>query len=93
MLAPDETYIALFGSSYLVVLLLGLQSQLVRDKHKALSFVTSLGIGTCQLSLFKLAPDASLYESIAFVLGGACGIVSSIHVHNWISKWLIKNKK
>jgi hypothetical protein len=82
--------IALFLSSYMIVLLLGLQSQLVRDKHVILSFFTSLGIGTCQLFLFKLAPDASIPESIAFILGGACGIVSSIFLHNFLLKFIKK---
>jgi hypothetical protein len=81
---------ALFFSSYTIVLLLGLQSQLVRDKHIVLSFITSLGIGTCQLFLFKLAPDAGIYESIAFILGGACGIVSSIFLHTFLLKYIKK---
>jgi hypothetical protein len=42
-------------------------------------------IGTCQLVLFKLAPNASTSESIVFVLGGAFGITSSIYLHNlWL---------
>lgn len=80
-----NTLAMLFFSSYFLVLLLGFQSQIVRDKQIIAAFVTSLLIGTCQLVLFKLAPDASPAESVVFVLGGACGIVSSIYVHNiWI---------
>lgn len=81
----------LFFSSFFLVLLLGFQSQIVRDKHVIAAFVTSLMIGTCQLVLFKLAPNASLHESVVFVLGGAFGIVSSIYAHNvWL--FIIKQK-
>ena len=80
-----DKLLMLFISSYTVVVLLGFQSQIVRDKHVIAAFVTSLMVGTCQLVLFKLAPSASLSESIMFVLGGAFGIVSSIYLHNF---WL-----
>ena len=80
-----ETLLMLFFSSYCSVLLLGFQSQIVRDKHVLTAFITSLMLGACQLVLFKLAPSASTNESIVFVLGGACGIVSSIYLHNF---WL-----
>lgn len=78
--------VVLFASSYIVVCLLGLQSQFVRDKQVAVSFATSLGIGICNVLQFKLAPNASLIESAFFVLGGACGIVSSIYLHTYIVK-------
>ena len=87
-----DTLLMLFFSSYSVVLLLGFQSQIVRDKHVIAAFVTSLMVGTCQLVLFKLAPSASLPESIMFVLGGAFGIVSSIYLHNfWL--WVTNSPK
>lgn len=74
--------IALFASSYFTVLLLGFQSQIVRDKHVFPAFCTSIGIGSFQMFAFKLAPSANSIESFFFILGGACGIVSSIHAHN-----------
>ncbi len=73
----------LFGSSFAVVCLLGFQSQLVKDKHVLESFVTSLLIGTVQMVLYKMAPNSSTNESIAYILGGAFGIVSSIYAHNF----------
>lgn len=86
-----QTLLMLFFSSYFLVLLLGFQSQIVRDKHAITAFVTSLMIGTCQLVLFKLAPNASTLESIVFVLGGAFGITSSIYLHNfWL--WIHSRK-
>ena len=80
----------LFLSSYVIVLLLGLQSQFVRDKEKLTSFCLSIGIGTCQVFSYKLVPNADTLESIAFILGGALGIVSSIILHNF---YLRKFKK
>ena len=86
-----QNLLMLFFSSYFLVLLLGFQSQIVRDKHTIAAFITSLMIGTCQLVLFKLAPNASTLESVVFVLGGAFGITASIYLHNF---WLwIHNRK
>lgn len=73
-----------FLSSFVIVCLLGLQSQFVRDKQVILSFVTSLGIGLCQVMQFKMIPNADGIAMSVFVLGGACGIVSSIYVHNFL---------
>ena len=80
----------LFLASFIVVMLLGLQSQFVRDKQKTLSFFMSIGIGTCQILSYKLVPNASLIESISFILGGACGITASIYLHDF---YLHKFKK
>ncbi len=76
--------ITLFISAFTVVCLLGLQSQFVRDKLVLQSFVTSLGIGLCQVVQYKLTPNASLVESGFFILGGAMGITSSIYIHNFL---------
>lgn len=76
--------IILFSSSFTIVCLLGLQSQFVRDKQVLTAFVTSLGIGICQVMQYKLAPDATFIESGFFILGGAFGIVSSIYIHNFL---------
>ena len=76
----------LFISSFVVVFLLGFQSQIVRDKLRATAFFTSVGIGTCQLMMYKLAPSATTFESIVFILGGALGIVASIDFHMWWMK-------
>ncbi len=75
--------ILLFSSSFFIVLLLGFQSQIVRLGQKGMSFLLSLGIGTMQIFSFKLVPDAGSVELVAFVLGGAIGIVSSILLHDW----------
>lgn len=75
----------LFGSSFIAVLLFGFQSQIVRDKHKKMAFFTSLCIGCSQLVFFKYVPGATPIEALFWILGGSCGIVASIEVHNvWL---------
>lgn len=78
--------IALFGSTYLLVFFLGLQSLNVNNGHHVAAFFTSFGIGVSNLVLFKLAPNAGGMEIIAFLLGGPFGIISSMHVHEHLSK-------
>jgi hypothetical protein len=80
----------LFGSSFLIIMLLGFQSQLVKNKEVIPSFVTSLMVGSLQIFLYKATPNAGLYESIAYVMGGSFGIASSIYVHNF---WLKLTKQ
>ncbi len=77
----------LFLSSYVIVFLLGFQSLVVRDKHWLFAFFISLGIGICQVASMKIVPNATLIESAFFVLGGACGISSSIFAHTAWAKW------
>lgn len=77
-----KTLVTIFFSSYGVVLVLGFQSQVVRDKHALTAFFTSLLVGVFQLTLFKLAPNSSMIEGIVYIFGGAFGIVSSIYAHN-----------
>lgn len=83
----------LFLSSFIAVLLFGFQSQIVRDKHKTAAFFVSLMIGVSQLYIFKNVPDAGFWESFFFILGGACGIVTSIEVHNVWLKYFPKEVK
>lgn len=78
--------IALFGSTFLLVFFLGLQSLNVNNGHHVAAFFTSFGIGASNLVLFKLAPNAGGMEIIAFLLGGPFGIISSMHVHGRLSK-------
>lgn len=84
---------ALFLSTYVLVLALGLQSQFVNNGHPLLAFANSLLIGTSNLVLFKLAPDASGYEIAAYLLGGPLGIVTSMLVFKHIRMYLAKRKQ
>lgn len=73
--------LALFGSTFLLVFFLGLQSLNVNGGHHVAAFLTSFGIGGANLVLFKLAPDANGPEIIAFLLGGPFGIIASMWAH------------
>lgn len=70
-------------STYCAVFCLGLQSQLVNNGHAMSAFVNSLAIGSAQLILYKLAPNAGTLEIAAFLLGGPFGIVSSMYFYRW----------
>jgi hypothetical protein len=74
---------ALFASTFVLVLALGLQSQFVNNGHYAMAFANSLMIGSANLVLFKLAPDASGIEIAAFICGGPFGIVTSMWLYRW----------
>lgn len=78
------TALALFGSTLSLVFFLGLQSLNVNNGHYLAAFLTSFGIGTANLALFKLAPDASGIEISAYLSGGPVGIIASMWVHNKI---------
>lgn len=79
------TALALLASTFALVFALGLQSQLVNNGHYAGAFVNSLAIGTCNLVLFKLAPDASGWEIAAYLAGGPFGIVAAMYAYR--VKW------
>jgi hypothetical protein len=77
--------ITLFFSAFFIIMLLGVQSQLVKNKEVLPSFCTALMVGSLQLFLYKATPNAGLGESMCYVIGGALGLVSSIYVHNlWL---------
>lgn len=83
--------IYLLASTFALVFCLGLQSQLVNNGHAAGAFVNSLAIGTANLVLFKLVPNASPLEIAAYLAGGPFGIVASMfayryHFTDWLSK-------
>ncbi len=73
-----STAALLLASTFALVFALGLQSQLVNNGHALAAFINSLAIGTCNLVLFKLAPDAGGIEIAAYLLGGPFGIVASM---------------
>lgn len=74
------TALILFLSTYIVVFALGAQSLLVNNGRYVAAFCNSLVIGTCNLLLFKLAPDAAAHEIAAFLAGGPFGIVSAMYM-------------
>lgn len=72
--------IALFLSTYLLVMALGAQSLLVNNGRYVGAFLNSFVIGSGNLILFKLAPDASGLEIAAFLFGGPFGICSAMYL-------------
>lgn len=70
----------LFASTFIVVFALGAQSLLVNNGYYTGAFVNSLVIGSCNMVLLKLGPDASTSQQIAFIAGGPFGIVSAMWV-------------
>jgi len=80
------TALALLASTFLLVFALGLQSQLVNNGHYASAFLNSLVIGSSQLVLFKLAPDATGIEIAAYLAGGPFGIVASMGCYRWLRR-------
>lgn len=75
------TALALLFSTFALVFFLGLQSQLVNNGHHVSAFLNSLAIGSANLVLFKLAPDAAGWEIAAYLAGGPFGIVASMVVY------------
>lgn len=69
--------LALFLSTYLLVMALGAQSLLVNNGRYLGAFLNSFVIGTGNLILYKLAPNASAMEIAAFLAGGPFGICTA----------------
>ena len=80
------TALALLASTFCLVFFLGLQSQLVNNGHHISAFLNSLAIGTANLVLFKLAPDAAGWEIAAYLAGGPFGIVASMLFYRWLRR-------
>jgi hypothetical protein len=78
------TALALLASTFSLVFFLGLQSQLVNNGHHVSAFINSLAIGTSNLVLFKLAPNATGWEIAAYLAGGPFGIVASMVFYRWL---------
>lgn len=81
------TALALLASTFVLVFCLGLQSLCVNNGHRAAAFVNSLAIGSANLVLFKLAPNASGLEIAAYLVGGPFGIVASMTAYQWLRRY------
>ena len=86
------TELALFASTFVLVFALGLQSLNVNNGHRWAAAFTSLFIGSSQLVLFKLAPNADWSEMLAFVSGGPFGIVASMIAHPHLVRVIKRTK-
>lgn len=81
----------LLVSTFGLVFALGLQSQLVNNGHFVAAFVNSLAIGTANLVLFKLAPNAGGIEVAGYLIGGPFGIVASMVCYRWLRGHAVKS--
>lgn len=79
-----------FSAAYFTVLLLGLQSKLMRDNIWMMSFFTSWGITVAQTaSTYAIAHSVlGIWEYVFWSgWGGSLGIVSSHFVYQLYEKW------
>jgi hypothetical protein len=81
---------ALLASTFFLVFFLGLQSLIVNSGYRLLAFSNSFAIGVANLTLFRLAPDATGIEIVAFLSGGPFGIVAAMEVFRW---WKMKMER
>jgi len=75
------TAVTLFASTFVLVFALGFQSLNVNHGHYRAAALTSFVIGSMQMIVLKLGPDASTLEVAAFIGGGPIGIVCSMWAH------------
>lgn len=75
------THVALFASAFCTVFLLGFQQKNVLGGHYLAAVITSFGIGTAQIFLWRLVPGASPSEIGATLMGGPVGIVLAMYLH------------
>lgn len=75
------TETALFFAAFSTVFLLVFQQQNVIHRSRVLGSLTSLAIGTAQLTLWRYVPDASIPQLIAVLLGGPIGYNVALSVH------------
>ena len=80
------TALYLFISTFAVVFALGLQSQLVNNGFWQAAMLNSFLIGTANIILFKLAPNASGIEIAAYLCGGPLGIGASMVAFKFFNK-------
>ncbi len=73
--------IMLFGSTFVAVFALGMQSLNVNGGHLRAAFMTSFLIGASNLVILKLVPNATVSEMAAYLIGGPFGIAASMWVH------------
>lgn len=75
--------LALFGSAFLLVFALGVQSLNVNNGHYAAAFATSFFIGVSNLVLYRYMPDPTPSQVAAYLAGGPFGIIAAMRFHKW----------
>lgn len=56
------------------------------EKRGLTPIINSFAIGAANLTLFKLAPEATGLEVAAYLCGGPFGIVAAMEVFRWWKK-------
>lgn len=72
----------LFGSQFICVMLLVVQSINNNHGRQVLAMFTSIGIGITQIATFKLLPDANATEMLAWLAAGPAANVAA----QWIKR-------
>lgn len=83
------THLALFMSAFFTVFLLGFQQKNVHGEHYLAAIVTSVGIGSAQIFLWRLVPQADMGQIVATLAGGPVGIVAAMYLH---PRLMLRNK-
>lgn len=86
------TYLGMFSASFLMVFLMGLQSKNVNQSRYLAAALTSIGILGSQFVFTKAAVTGGMAEFIAFGLGGALGVTSSIWTHDSLREYAKKQR-
>ena len=76
-----NTALILFISTFVLVLALGLQSQLVNNGHFAGAFFNSLMISFGQIGAFGVIKATTPWEYAGYILGGPIGIITSMYLY------------
>lgn len=82
-----STALLCFGSTFISVFALGLQSQNVNQGHYWAAAFTSLLIGGGHIALYRYMPNANWVELAAYLVGGVTGITFSMWFHRTVKAW------
>jgi hypothetical protein len=76
-----------FGSTFLAVFTLGLQSLNVNQGNYIAAALTSIGIGAGHICLYRYMPSSTGLDVLAYFAGGVTGITSSMYFHRVVRAW------
>ncbi|WP_421885203.1 hypothetical protein [Methylibium sp.] len=81
--------LALFASTFVLVMALGIQSLNVNGGHRLLACATSFAIGAANLVVLKQMPGHTTgLEIAAYLSGGPAGIWCAMALHPWLVRTL-----
>lgn len=77
------SFTGLFLSSFIFVLLLGLQTKAVSNSNKIQAVAVALLLGVCNIFLFKVLPTLPLFGWGAFLylIGAPVGALTAIYLN------------